>query len=67
MPTAKKSALNLTLNRQHLALSAALLFTASSISHADNISATNNMPTPESQEAPVQEMLIEETPNLEMT
>ena len=62
MPTAKKSASNQMLNRQYLALSAIFLFTISSISHADNNSATSNMPVPDNQGAPVQEMLVEETP-----
>ncbi len=62
MPTAKKSALHLTLGRQILVLSASLLLAAAGVSHADNTSTTNNMPIPENQGAPAQEMLVEETP-----
>ena len=61
MPTAKKVALHLMLNKQYLTLSAALLFAASSISHADSISATNNMPVSENQEAAVSEILADDT------
>ena len=61
MPTAKKVALHLMLNKRYLTLSAALLFAASSISQADSISATNNMPVSENQEAAVSEMLADDT------
>lgn len=55
MPTAKKSVLNPMLNGQFLTLLAALLFTASITSHADNSSATNDVMGTKNQEAPMQE------------
>ena len=66
MPTAKKSALNLTLinltlNGKILALSAALLFAISNVLHADDISATNNMPDSEDQGSSVKENPVEKT------
>jgi len=63
MSTATTSVLNMILNRLHIVLSVALLFAANSISYADDISTTNNMPVPGNQGAPVQEMLVEKTPD----
>ena len=63
MSTFQQSTLNRTLNKSNLVLAAAIFLTASSISLADSSTTTNNMPVPESQGAPVQEMIVEETPN----
>ena len=61
MPTAKKSALNLTLSGGNLVLVAVLLFAISNVLHADDISATNNMQASEDQGGSVQENPVEKT------
>jgi hypothetical protein len=63
MSATQKSALNQFFNQHGLTLLAGFLLTVSHTSIADSESTTNNMPVPESQGIPVQEMLVKETPD----